>query len=318
MKKPSKKIITLIVIALLIISLSAYNKFHISSSVTLNNQTPTTDQYSNVGYTSDEEKNVSALDSDGDGLPDWQEIITNTDPHKTDTDGDGTPDGKELELGRDPTIAGPSDKLDKSKTATSTADTSSGDMTISEEVSKNLFANAVYLSNNNSMTDDNVNTLVSNLVDGVQNNFTYKEYTASNFTINPSPTDADLRFFASTFVSLQIQLLGNLSENTEPEAMASIYNNQAASLYEVSAPGPISDTELEIINNFSKVGAVFDTFSKQSEDPLKLPLAVKAYQDAANTQADLVRTIGRYLDKNGIIDSLDGSAHDYWTLSITE
>ena len=32
-------------------------------------------------------------DSDGDGLPDWEEALFGTNPHNPDTDGDGTSDG---------------------------------------------------------------------------------------------------------------------------------------------------------------------------------------------------------------------------------
>src|SRR6266446_5591902 len=35
-------------------------------------------------------------DSDGDGLPDWYEIVIGTDPYNPDTDGDGITDGMEV------------------------------------------------------------------------------------------------------------------------------------------------------------------------------------------------------------------------------
>ena len=44
----------------------------------------------------------SSLDSDGDGLKDWEEQIYGTNPHNPDTDGDGTDDGDEIALSRDP------------------------------------------------------------------------------------------------------------------------------------------------------------------------------------------------------------------------
>jgi hypothetical protein len=54
---------------------------------------------------------LTDLDSDSDGLKDWEENLYRTDPHKPDTDGDETPDGEEIKLGRDPTKKGPNDKL---------------------------------------------------------------------------------------------------------------------------------------------------------------------------------------------------------------
>jgi hypothetical protein len=44
----------------------------------------------------------SAVDSDGDGLPDWQEKAGGTDPYDRDTDGDGLSDKWEIEHGYDP------------------------------------------------------------------------------------------------------------------------------------------------------------------------------------------------------------------------
>lgn len=50
-------------------------------------------------------------DSDGDGLPNAQEIIWGTDPNNPDTDGDGFNDGEEVANNHNPTVAGPNDLL---------------------------------------------------------------------------------------------------------------------------------------------------------------------------------------------------------------
>ncbi len=42
------------------------------------------------------------LDTDGDGLKDWEETLWGTDPYNPDTDGDGTNDFDEIKVGRDP------------------------------------------------------------------------------------------------------------------------------------------------------------------------------------------------------------------------
>lgn len=44
----------------------------------------------------------SAVDSDGDGLTDWDEIVHGTDPYDADSDDDGLSDGWEVEHGTDP------------------------------------------------------------------------------------------------------------------------------------------------------------------------------------------------------------------------
>lgn len=50
-----------------------------------------------------------SLDSDHDGLKNWEEELLGTNKNNPDTDGDGTNDGKEVELHRNPLIKGPKD-----------------------------------------------------------------------------------------------------------------------------------------------------------------------------------------------------------------
>ena len=54
---------------------------------------------------------MALLDSDEDGLSDWDEIRIGTDPLNPDTDGDGYLDGIEIKLGFDPKKPGPADKV---------------------------------------------------------------------------------------------------------------------------------------------------------------------------------------------------------------
>jgi hypothetical protein len=51
------------------------------------------------------------VDTDKDGLKDWEETLLGTDYKKADTDGDKTLDGEEVKNGRDPRKKGPNDKL---------------------------------------------------------------------------------------------------------------------------------------------------------------------------------------------------------------
>ena len=60
-----------------------------------------------------------SLDSDQDGLKDWEEQIYGTDAHNPDTDGDGAKDGDEIAQGHDPLKPGPNDYLTKKETSPS-------------------------------------------------------------------------------------------------------------------------------------------------------------------------------------------------------
>lgn len=110
---PSRKFLTvlgsIIVVAIVISTVSFFSK-NVSKYEPKKN------------LVADDSKSFEAfkqVDTDGDSVPDWQEVLYGTDPKKADTDGDGTPDNKEIEIDRDPTKANtakpgeePNDKID--------------------------------------------------------------------------------------------------------------------------------------------------------------------------------------------------------------
>lgn len=80
----------------------------------------------------------SDVDTDLDGLKDWEEGLLGTDPLNMDTDRDGTNDKQEVDLNRDPKIPGPKDLAGKT-TYTEPATTISPTSTInSNNLTENL------------------------------------------------------------------------------------------------------------------------------------------------------------------------------------
>jgi len=83
-----------------------------TKSGVVNNIQTQADQTS-FAITSPDNQSITSLDSDSDGLKDWEEALRGTDPKNPDTDGDGTPDGEEVKEGRNPLKKGPDDVLDQ-------------------------------------------------------------------------------------------------------------------------------------------------------------------------------------------------------------
>lgn len=63
------------------------------------------------------------IDTDGDGLSDWEENVYGTDPKKSDTDGDNYLDGEEILSGHDPLKKGPNDLSAKKSNTDRESDT---------------------------------------------------------------------------------------------------------------------------------------------------------------------------------------------------
>lgn len=58
------------------------------------------------------------VDTDGDGLKDWEEVLIGSSTRNPDTDSDGTTDGEEVRLNRNPLVKGPKDKSQNTSTIT--------------------------------------------------------------------------------------------------------------------------------------------------------------------------------------------------------
>lgn len=82
---------------------------------------------------------ILAKDTDEDGLKDWEEQLWKSDPLNPDSDSDGTPDGLEIKSGRNPTVAGPNDKLDLDTIENKINTETETDLSETDKFSRDLF-----------------------------------------------------------------------------------------------------------------------------------------------------------------------------------
>ncbi len=79
------------------------------------------------------------LDTDADGLRDWEEVLWDTDPKNPDSDGDGTKDGDEVGFGRNPQRAAANDYLVAASSSTGPMFTmATSSLTFTERVSREI------------------------------------------------------------------------------------------------------------------------------------------------------------------------------------
>ncbi len=310
--KPSKKILILIALAIVTIITISINKLYKSDA-----PTQKIEQVRKIEQKPAPKIDQALGDTDNDGLADWQEILTGTDIKKADSDGDGTSDGSELKLGRNPTIPGPNDQDSNAMFATTTK--SSEPESVSDTVARNLFANAVYMSNSGEITEESKQSLVNDLISGIQKSFTFKEYPANGLVTITDENQDKLRFYASSFATLQVGMILQMQKNiskieSDMGVLGEIYSKQASDLYALQVPASIKDIHLQIVNNYSKGEAVFEAVANEKKDPMKLPFAMKVYQEIIVAQPALVRQIAQYIKNNGIIFT-SNEVGGYWNAS---
>ena len=138
----------------------------------------------------------NSIDSDNDGLANWQETLYGTDPQNPDTDNDNTIDGQEITESRDPLKANtslngqaPNDKMDSEIMANNQlAIEEYENLTTTEKIARNMLSDIMATQQGTgSITDEQAKYLAENVI----KNLPQKEYSSKT-------VESDLNFVDTT------------------------------------------------------------------------------------------------------------------------
>lgn len=248
------------------------------------------------------------LDTDGDGLRDWEESLWGTDLNNPDTDGDGTPDGEEVRLGRDPLIPGPNDKIDTS-TIPAYARTDTENLTVTESFERDFYNGLAQLSSDNQLSDETLQTFIM----GLAREYVVREridldYTESDISISPDPSLAAAKDYVNRLgvaaniyqgIDLQRELgeiqafVGSQNPATTAalDALIAEYKNAREAVLGVgTVPFAFSESYLTILNGISSIEKALSELREYAvSDPLKGMIRLSLYQMGVvlMTQGDL-------------------------------
>lgn len=154
------------------------------------------------------------LDSDGDGLKDWEEQLWNTDPHNPDTDGDGTRDGEEIARGRNPLKAAPNDSLTETlltkKGALTPSKQPQKELTLTDKIARDLFV--TYLQQKKDGTDPDIlkDQVVSSLIQELQDPVPLVDvFSEKNIVINSDTSPETIQSYIKDLESITAQEFKN-------------------------------------------------------------------------------------------------------------
>ena len=232
-------------------------------------------------------KETAEIDTDGDGLRDWEEVLWNTDPQKSDSDGDGTPDGEEVRAERDPTISGPSDGV-----AEATTEASDDPQTATEEFAKSAFAQYL-ISTSGSPEDPNAGDKIIGGVVDAGKIFFYKK---SDIRTTAGNSTSDIEIYGYAIANIlnkysyytkqdEPTLLQKLLESRNKEdaetlvEAASTYRLISSSLLAISAPPKVADFHLYLTNLYYGMYQSVNQMSKSLEDPIVGMMGLKNARD---------------------------------------
>jgi hypothetical protein len=259
---------------------------------------------------------LSDIDTDSDGLKDWEESIWGTDRNNSDTDGDGTPDGMEISLDRNPTVKGPNDSLEKFPLGSNTNPT---DNTHSAILSRELFARyAQVKSETGTLTEKDQQEIIEAIIQNAESVIERpKEYTYASLTIINTPTPENLQIYSTNLkntllknrpqnVGDELTLMAFALENRdnsvskEMKAISEFYENTAKQMLSTPVPRTIAENHLSLINMYLRLAKNVLAFDQALKDPFVASVNLGDYVKNTEQFSQDLNSMKTYLENNGI------------------
>jgi len=304
-KLPGKKVQALIVIMLALFI--GYFLYSINArSLILSFLTGSSSEKASLKAVTVADDSVSNIDTDKDGLKDWQEVLWGTDKTNPDTDGDGVKDGTEISEGRDPVIKGPNDSLDKTRGVASSSIKSlsqsiSDDSTnVTATLSKTLFANFMTLQSSGGLNSASQETLINNTLANVDPGSIPPKYTIADISVVTSNVSS-LRLYGNQLAKTLSDFNAKMSSVQSNDMALSSYQAMMETVRKISVPGTLGLIHLQILNNLNVAYQSLSVLNNYQNDPAKALIAMNTFKKNGDSAKELFKSIADELEKNGII-----------------
>lgn len=305
MQLPSNKVAVLFVLVVLVVTLIIGGDiFFDKIKETFSPKTNNADIYLKRNTTDN-----SSVDTDGDGLIDWQESLYGSNPDLYDTDGDGTSDGDEIKEGRDPSVAGPNDALVTLNGLLKTDFEVEGYKpgTLTDDFSKEFFLNYLNLKQQGQIGTEISDKTIENLGNQVALEvnpkimFSEQDLVLVDFNKENLGKYAEEVAIIYTDYLTQIDNIKNLPDEEYLNRVSELYSNLSNVLSQINIPAPVKNVHVELLNAIYNKSLSLKSFSDYESDPLKTFLSVKTIREADAKETDVLISLNDYFEDNDII-----------------
>jgi len=247
----------------------------------------------------------SNIDTDEDGLFDWEEELRGTNPNNKDTDEDGTEDKDEINQNRNPLLAGPDDVLILPETEIDElfSNITYKEGTLSDQVGKTFMENYLKIGRNNSTQLNQFSEQLASEAAIVGK--LPEKYSEINFRTFPNFEEDRVREYGNLFALYTIDYrvaFSNINLNAPNflERINTVLDTYATRLGNLAVPRGAVAMHTTYANNIVKLNAIYKILDK-SEDPLRAYYAVGQYEIISEEMPFLYRDIAAYFENSGII-----------------
>jgi len=227
------------------------------------------------------------LDTDGDGLKDWEEFLFQTDQDNTDTDGDGVSDGVEVQRGFDPLVPGNGETEEEVAPENESGFTfykNDPSLTRTDVLARDIFIAYADLKKGDALDLASIRdrAIEKSIEDntGVESELVFTDEDIRIVPISTANKSAYTRGYEQATRQLgeiqftELELFARYIDAEDESALVELAKNKrlyesfAQELAEVSVPESISDVHLELINNLMIYADSIGSVLLISEDPL--------------------------------------------------
>ena len=244
------------------------------------------------GLTYDSSTTIGDLvnrDTDGDGIPDWEESLYGLDPTKKETT-PGTPDSVALE------------KLKAQQTAETNGQTSTGtedttNLTQTDKFSREFLATVSTLNQNGTLDDATVEKLSSSLAENIKNSAPRKVFLLSDIKINNNATYADMQKYNDALSKILsqketvpytatdvLQEFAGDENNVNVAALSKLdpiiqeTNKILNEILKISVPQSLATLHLNFLNAIEKLVENLNDIELYDKDPIVAMGAISQYE----------------------------------------
>ncbi len=256
---------------------------------------------------------ASDIDTDKDGLKDWEEALWKTDPKNPDTDGDGVKDGEERTISQ----SKQAEAIRKNSEATAVKP---GNQNVTQEFAQQIFSKYMELKKGGTKLDErSMDALAENFI---KNNDlldpTINPYTASNFSILKNTSTEDIRAYGNNLGKIVLAhssksgknemevFLSSLQKNDEEmikelDPIIATYKGMVKDMVLMKVPEAALTDHVALVNSIDQVGRTIEGLRKIYSDPLVGVPAMYAYKDSVDSLTKNFRGMENYFKAQGIL-----------------
>ncbi|MDP1625380.1 MAG: hypothetical protein Q8L64_06510 [bacterium] len=263
------------------------------------------------------------LDTDGDGLKDWEEAIYGTDPNNPDTDGDRMNDNDEIKANRNPLVYGPGE----SATIQATTSTNMYVPTATDRFSQELFMRYIEAKSSGAEINDELSEAIAAELINLEYDTTVKPFDVSMLNISSDNSAVALRVYGNTlgkilstpaadpsefeFTVLERMLTGTPASG-DTDLLARIitrYNKMIDSLIVILVPAGIASAHSEFIQGLQMSRDIAVGISTLSTDPIGAYSKIGQYEEMLNVLTAATLKTRAYMRTMGITFSAQESGY---------